>query len=313
VEATDIRIATEVAGRLLELRIDEGSRVSAGEEIARIDTTDTELALSRAMAEREQAMAQLRLLLAGSRDEDIRQAQAQLAAAESDVAAARVEASTARADLARYQDLLARNAGSRKQRDDAAARADVAAERVQSALQRVEAAREVVRRLQAGPRSQEIDVARQRVAVVDAQIAALREPVADALIKAPAAGVVTEKLVEPGELLGPRTAIAVLTDLDHAWATVYVDEPTIPRVRLGQSARVFTDAGGAALPGTVSYVSPRAEFTPRNVQTAQERSKLVYRLKVSVDNRNGLLKPGMPVEAEIALDAVPTAPAQNPE
>lgn len=311
VEATDIRIATEVPGRLLALRVEEGSRVSEGEEIARLDTTDTELALARAAAEREQATAQLRLVLAGSRNEDIRQAQAHAAAAEGELAAAQVEAANARTDLARFEDLLARHSGSRKQRDDAAARADVATQRVQSAAQRLEAAREVVGRLQAGPRSQEVDVARQRVAVVDAQIAALREPLTDAVIKAPSAGVVTEKLVEPGELLGPRAAIAILTDLDRAWATVYVDEPTVPRVRLGQTATVFTDAGGAGLPGTVSYVSPRAEFTPRNVQTAEERSKLVYRVKVAVDNRNGLLKPGMPVEAEIGLDPVPTQPAQN--
>lgn len=293
-----------MGGRLLELRVDEGSRVAAGDLVARLDTADSELALARAEAEREQAQAQLRLVLAGSRNEDIRQAEAQLAGAESDVAAARVEEASARTDLARYDDLLRRNSGSRKQRDDAATRADVAAERVRSAVLRVESVREGLRRLQAGPRSQEIEVARRRVDVIDAQIAALREPLADAVIKAPAAGVVTEKLVEQGEVLAPRAAVAVLTDLDHAWATVYVDEPTVPRVRLGQAATIFTDAGGAGLAGTVSYISPRAEFTPRNVQTAQERSKLVYRIKIAADNRGGLLKPGMPVEATIALDAV---------
>ena len=75
----------------------------------------------------------------------------------------------------------------------------------------------------------------------------------------------------------------------------------MPRLRLGQMATLVTDAGGAGIPGTVSYISKKAEFTPRNVQTADERSKLVYRVKVSVDNRNGVLKAGMPVEAEIPL------------
>jgi HlyD family secretion protein len=99
----------------------------------------------------------------------------------------------------------------------------------------------------------------------------------------------------------------VLTDLDHAWANVYVDEPVVPQLRVGQAATVHTDAGGS-LPGTVSYISPRAEFTPRNVQTAEERSKLVYRVKITVDNREGVLKPGMPVEAELALAPVQTTP-----
>jgi HlyD family secretion protein len=95
--------------------------------------------------------------------------------------------------------------------------------------------------------------------------------------------------------------VVVLTDLAHAWANLFVPEPMIPRVRLGQAATLFTDAGGAGLPGRITFVSPRAEFTPRNVQTAEERSKLVYRIKVSVDNSAGVLKPGMPVDADLAL------------
>jgi HlyD family secretion protein len=92
-----------------------------------------------------------------------------------------------------------------------------------------------------------------------------------------------------------------VTDLDHAWANLFVPEPIIPRVKLGQPATVFTDAGGDGLQGKVTYVSPRAEFTPRNVQTADERSKLVYRIKVAVDNSAGVLKSGMPVDAELAV------------
>ncbi|MEA2180301.1 MAG: rane fusion protein YbhG, partial [Solirubrobacteraceae bacterium] len=92
-----------------------------------------------------------------------------------------------------------------------------------------------------------------------------------------------------------------VTDLDHAWANLFVPEPMIPRVKLGQAATVFTDAGGPGIAGQVTYVSPRAEFTPRNVQTADERTRLVYRIKVTVDNRAGVLKPGMPVDAELAL------------
>ena len=93
----------------------------------------------------------------------------------------------------------------------------------------------------------------------------------------------------------------MLADLDHAWAEVFVDEPMIPRIKLGQAATVFTDAGGPGLPGKVSYIASKAEFTPRNVQTAEDRSKLVYRVKIAVDNSKGILKQGMPVEAEIPL------------
>ena len=99
--------------------------------------------------------------------------------------------------------------------------------------------------------------------------------------------------------MAPRAPLLVLTDLDRAWADVFVDEPDVPRLRLGQAATIFTDAGGPGMPGTVTFISSKAEFTPRNVQTADERSKLVYRVKVSVDNREGVLKEGMPIEAEL--------------
>jgi len=118
---------------------------------------------------------------------------------------------------------------------------------------------------------------------------------------APMGGIVTDRLLDPGEIASPRAPIVVIADLDHAWAEVFVDEPMVPRIKLGQAATVFTDAGGAGLPGKVSYIASKAEFTPRNVQTAEDRSKLVYRVKIAVDNTNGVLKQGMPVEADIPL------------
>jgi HlyD family secretion protein len=139
------------------------------------------------------------------------------------------------------------------------------------------------------------------VNVVSAQIASLQKGVTDATLVSPVAGVVTEKLVEVGEMLTPRAPALVVVDLDHAWADVFVPEPTVPQIKIGQSATVFTDAGGAGLAGTIAYISPKAEFTPRNVQTAEERSKLVYRVRISVDNKEGILKQGMPVEADIPL------------
>ena len=300
VEADDVQIAPEVAGRMLELRVAEGDRVNKGDLIARLDTRDTELTLARAHADRDQADAQLRLLLAGSRSEDIRQAEAQATASRADVQAAAADLSNAQADLERYEALLRANAGSRKARDDAQMRRDVADQKVRGAKERARASEESAARVKAGSRPQEIQAARARLAAMDAQIATSEKALADATIVAPVGGVVTEKLVNVGELVAARTPLVVITDQDHAWGEVFVDEPIVPRVKLGQPATVFTDAG-QSIPGKLTYISPRAEFTPRNVQTADERSRLVYRVKVGVDNANGVLKPGMPVEAEIQL------------
>jgi len=121
----------------------------------------------------------------------------------------------------------------------------------------------------------------------------------DLSIEAPQAGVVTKLTVHhAGEVIAPRTPIVVVTDLDHAWANVYIDEPVVPRLKIGQKMTLLTDAG-QRIDGTITFISPKAEFTPRNVQTAEERSRLVYRIKVTTDNRDGILKTGMPVEAEI--------------
>ena len=301
VDATEVQVAPEVGGRIVEMTVAEGDRVKQGDVIARLDTRDVDLALQRAQAERSQADAQLRLLQAGARPEDIRQAQAQVAAAAADVAATQADLAAAETDLQRFERLLQSNSGSQKQRDDAATRREMAKDRVTAARARETAARETVSRLRSGSRREEIEGARARVAGVDAQIATLQKSKDDAIVTAPINGVVTERLLDPGEIVSPRVPIAVVIDLDHAWAEVFVDEPMIPRIRLGQSATVFTDAGGPGLPGRVSYVASKAEFTPRNVQTAEDRSKLVYRVRIAVDNRNGILKQGMPVEAEIPL------------
>ena len=298
-DATDVQVSPDAGGRIVELTIREGDRVSRGAIIARLDSRDVDLALRRAEAEREQADAQLRLLQAGSRPEDIRQAEAQAAAAEAEVAAARADLAAAETDLQRFERLLQSNSGSQKQRDDAATRRDVAGDRLTAARAREAAARAAVARLRSGSRREEIDAARARVAATEAQIATLEKARADATVIAPVDGIVTERLLDPGEMAAPGAPIAVLTDLDHAWAEVFVDEPMIPRIRLGQPATVYTDAGGPGIPGTVSYIASKAEFTPRNVQTAEDRSKLVFRVRIAVDNREGVLKQGMPVEADI--------------
>ncbi len=144
VEATETRLASEAGGRILTLTVKEGDRVQPGQTIMTLDTRDTQLAIDRVKAEQAAAEAQLRLVQAGSRVEDIRQAQAQVETARAEVSAARAELQAAEQDLERFETLLKNNSGSRKQRDDAATRRDVARDRVSSAESRVRTAEEVL-------------------------------------------------------------------------------------------------------------------------------------------------------------------------
>jgi HlyD family secretion protein len=301
VEATEVRLAAETGGRILALHVKEGDRVDTDKVVAEIDAREQRLAIERAQAEKRQAEAQLRLVRAGSRREEIAQAEAQAQAARDDVAAARAELANGEADLERFDALLRANAGSRKQRDDAATHVAVAKERVDAAEHQVRAAEQAVARLQAGARPAEIEAAAARVQAAAVQVATAEEALRYTTVRAPLSGVVTEKLVEPGEIVARGAPIVIITDLVSTWADVFVPEPVVPRLRLNQPATVFTDAGGAGLPGTLTYISPKAEFTPRNVQTSEERSKLVYRVRISVNNPDGVLKQGMPVEAVLAL------------
>ena len=155
VEATEVRVAAEVGGRLIDLNVAEGNRVKAGDIVAQLDTADIALALQRAAAERQAADAQLRLLVAGARPEDIRQAEAQLAAADADLAAARQRLASAERDLKRFESLLASNSGAEKPRDDAATRRDVMRDRVNAGEQRVRAAAETVARFEPEPDAKE--------------------------------------------------------------------------------------------------------------------------------------------------------------
>jgi HlyD family secretion protein len=304
VEATEVRIASTVPGRIVLVNAVEGARVEAGATLVTLATTEVDLALQRAYAERAQATAKLQLLQAGSRPEEILQAEAQVAVAISDRRGAEADLAAAKADEVRFEQLLQNRAGSAKQRDDAVARRELAEARLKAASDRVSAANAVRDRLKAGARPEELAGARGVIAAVDAEIARLGHDKTEATILSPMAGIVTSRLVEPGELAAVGTPLVLLVDLDHAWASVYVEEPLVPSLRIDQPATVVTDAGDR-LPGRIVFIAPRAEFTPRNVQTTAERAKLVYRVKVAVTNTKGILKPGMPVEAE--FEAVPPA------
>jgi HlyD family secretion protein len=282
IEATEVRVSTKVGGTVALLAVQEGDRVQTGQLVARLDSVDIVLALNAARGDRGQAAADLRLRLAGTRAEEIREAAAQLDRTQADLDAAD-------RDLVRMETLLDAGSGTEKARDDARTRRDLArATR--------DAAREQLLKRKNGSRPEEIEAARARMASTEARVAQLERQRDDTLIKSPLPGVLTEGLVETGELISAGAGICVITDLEHPWLTAYIGERDLGRIRLGDAAEVVTDDGQRRT-GTVSFISDRAEFTPRNAQTRLEREKLVFRVKVSLLNKDGLFKPGMPAEA----------------
>jgi HlyD family secretion protein len=145
-------------------------------------------------------------------------------------------------------------------------------------------------------RRAEIERSRANLAQVDAQLA-------DTLVVSPVDGVVLVKSADVGEVLAAGATVVTIGDIDHPWLRAYINETDLGKVKLGSKARITTDSyPGKVYDGHVSFISSEAEFTPKQIQTQEERVKLVYRIKIEVDNRLHELKSNMPADAEIVLE-----------
>ena len=288
-----------------------------------------------------QTEARLRDLEAGARGQEVEQARSAVASAEATrvwtereferlktlyerglVAAADRDRAWQAFEVARMQERTAREqlalvlAGPRSEQVEAA-RAEVrqARERlrlveagprpdqVDAARAEVHAAKERLALLEAGPRPGQVETARAQLAQAEATLVQARARLADTRIEAPMDGTVLRKNLEPGATAAPGAAIVTLVDPSDLWLRAYIAETDLGRVRVGQAARITVDAfPGQPFDGRVTEVATAAEFTPRNVQTQKERVTLVFRVKVTIANPDGRLKPGMPADAVIATD-----------
>ncbi len=290
IEAVEVNVASKVSGQVASLPIEEGMRVKPGDVLAVLDHATLDIQLRQAEAGVALADAQLALLRNGARREDIQQAEAALVQAEASL-------KVAQDDARRMAELARTGSVTPKQNDDADARLTVAQ------AQR-NAAAEALRKVRTLARPEEVKAAEARLAQAVAAADLFRKTIADCTITSPAAGIVTHKAVEAGELVGPGSTVATVSALDSVYVMVYVSEKDLGRVRLGGEADVAIDSfPGRAFTGKITYISPEAEFTPKNVQTKDDRVKLVFGVKVEIENREGLLKPGLPADAVIRTGA----------
>ncbi len=283
VEVTQVEASFKVPGRVAERPADEGQIVQAGQLLARLDDTDFRQQVALRQAEADAAKAALDKLLAGSRHEEIGAARAQLDQAKADLG-------RARADDKRNTELLKKDVISPREFDASHATFLAAEARVNQAQQQYDLVLN-------GPRREDIDQARARLAQAAEAVAQAQTQLGYAALMAPEAGVVLSKNVEPGEYVVPGTPVVTLGNLNDVYLRAYIDERDLGRVKVGQKAAVTTDSyPGKRFEGRVTFISQEAEFTPKMVQTEKERVKLVYRIKITVPNPGMDLKPGMPAD-----------------
>jgi HlyD family secretion protein len=268
-----------VQSRIVELPFDEGQWVEAGTLLARLDDADY----------RQQATID---------DAAVRARRAELASAEQALEAAR---KTVLADLAdRAQRGIDQRRVGALWRQGVASRDDL--DRVETALKQSDAILQRDRALEAA-RARDIDVARAGVRSAREQLRLARILLGYTVLRAPFAGVILVRQAELGEVMLPGTPVVTLADLDHVWLRAYVRETDLGRIRWGQAAVIRTDTyPDRRYPGRISFISSKAEFTPKSVETHAERVTLVYRIRIDVENPAHELKPGMPADATLALE-----------
>lgn len=296
IEVVDAEISFKIPGRVVQRLVDEGQPVRAGQPVATLDSAELTQQVALQKAELNAAEADLAELLAGNRQEEIGQGRAALAVTN-------YELERASADFRRAQQLHQAGIVSTREFEIRQADVDVARAKVHDATERLTV-------LEKGPRREKIAQARARVEAAHQVLAKTLTQLGYSSVASPLTGMVISKNIEPGEYVAPGTPIVTIGDLEHVWVRAYINETDLGRVKLGQSVKVTTDTyPGRVYQGRVSFISPEAEFTPKNVQTDKERVKLVYRVKIEIANTRMELKPGMPADAEIMLVEAPAPQA----
>jgi HlyD family secretion protein len=341
IEVTHAEVSFKMAGRVEKRLVSEGETVTQGAIVAILDNADLVHEVAIRQAELWEAYTTLAELEAGYRPEEVEEARAavqqaaafltelqsgsrpqEIAAAEATVARAKADVVHLERDFQRMQELHAKKIVSTQQFDASRSAYEAAVARWHEATAQLKLVQEGPRqedvaqagaalaqararykRLLEGPRQEEIERARARVAKAREARTLAETRLGYATLVAPLSGVVLSEHVESGEFVAAGTPVVTIGELEQVWLRAYVQETDLGRVKVGQRVRVTTDTyPGKVYTGRLSFIASQAEFTPKNVQTAKERVKLVYRMKVKIPNPDLELKPGMPADAEIVLD-----------
>jgi len=287
VEATDADLGFQIPGRIDSVGPQEGRRVQAGSRLASLDLSELEARRAAVEAQVSAARARLRELTSGFRAEEVAQGRAALDAAERKVA-------DAIRDLGRTRRLREGGAVSQQRLDDAETALELArAHRWETA--------ERLRILERGPRLERIDAARAEVTAAEAAVARVEAELRNGVIHAPFSGIVTIRHREPGETVAAGAPVLTVMNPGDRWVRIYIREDAVGRVALGQMATITSDSyPDRRYRGEVSFIASEAEFTPKSVQTAEERVKLVYEVKVRIDGDRALdLKPGLAADVRL--------------
>jgi HlyD family secretion protein len=286
VDIREVNLSFRVGGRLQQVLVDEGATVKAGQILARLDDAPQRNALADAEAALAALKARQSLMHQGYRSEDVAQARAALDARQAVL-------TDANAAWQRQQELAGSGAAAMKALDAARSAREQAQAQYQAAQQQYQA-------LSKGYRPQEVAEVDANVKRADAQLASVRLQLADTVLSAPSDGIILTRVLEPGSMLTAGASTLTLSLTHPVWVRAYVAEPQLGQVAPGRPLLVYRDGRSQPYAAVVGFVSPTAEFTPKNVETADLRTAQVYRLRVIISQPDAGLRQGMPVTVKLA-------------
>jgi len=286
IEATNIIVSSQVSGKVLQILKDEGDNIIKGDTVIIIDPETYKLKLDEAIAAKDLAQAQFNLVKTGARKEDIIQADESLRQAQ-------VSFDLAEKDKQRMENLYESKSITKKQFDDAVANFDIAKAKLNSSKENLQKVKNL-------SRPEEIKQSEANLNRALANVNIYQKNLNDCYVTSPSSGFITKKFVETGETAGMMSSLFQVADLNSVELAIYVSETELGKVKLGQKSEINVDTyPDKSFDGTVIYISPQAEFTPKNIQTKDERTKLVFQVKIKINNPDFELKDGMPADATI--------------
>ncbi|MFC2084755.1 HlyD family secretion protein [Bacteroidota bacterium] len=289
IETENIILSSKTQGEVLKLLKDEGDFLNAGDTLLIIDQEKLELQLRQTLAAERAANAQLKLLISGAREEDIVQAMELVKQAEANF-------NLAENDKNRMEKLYSEQAVTKKQFEDASTRFNIALAQYNSAKANYNKVKNITRK-------EEIDQAEANLQKATATVDLINKSIRDCFLITPIDGQVVKKFVEIGESVIPQSNLIKISNLSNVELTIYVSEENLGKIKLRQSVDVTVDSyKDRTYKGKVTYISPEAEFTPKNIQTKDERTKLVFAVKIKISNPNYDLKAGMPADAVVYIN-----------
>lgn len=289
IETTDVVLSSKVAGEVTELKADEGESVVKGDTLLIIDHDNYLIQKVQAQAAFDAANSSYQLLKNGARKEDLAQAKEALSQA-------KANNKLVANDYERFKKLYDQKAITKKQFDEISTRLVIS----KSQLKQAE---ENLTKLKNFARPEELSAARAKTNQAEAALNLINKTISDCFVTSPISGVITNKYIEEGEMAVPQTSLFQISDIDKAEIYVYVPEAELAKVQLGEKAEIRIDTyPDKVYEGKVTYISSEAEFTPKTIQTKDERTKLVFAVKVEAPNKNHELKPGLPADVKIFLD-----------